>query len=84
MTQVPDPPQRVVAVITGPVPGLPEDLVAAMLSDVVDLVATTPQVASAVLATAGQLDVARVRRWFRCLTAPPSGSALPSYPGRMS
>jgi hypothetical protein len=63
MTQVPDPPQRVVAVITGPVPGLPEDLVAAMLSDVVDLVATTPQVASAVLATAGQLDVARASLW---------------------
>jgi molybdopterin-guanine dinucleotide biosynthesis protein A len=55
--------QRVIAVSVGPAPGLPDELVAAMLSDVVDLVASTPQVAPAVLATHGCLDLARDALW---------------------
>jgi hypothetical protein len=55
--------QRVVAVTVGAPPDLPAELVAAMLSDVVDLVTSTPQVAPAVLATAEMLDAARTASW---------------------
>jgi hypothetical protein len=55
--------QRVVAVAVGAPPDLPEDLAAAMLSDVVDLVTSTPQVAPAVLATAARLEAARTASW---------------------
>lgn len=55
--------QRIVAVSVGPAPDLSNELVAAMLSDVVDLVASTPQVAPAVLATNGRLVLARDALW---------------------
>jgi hypothetical protein len=55
--------QRVVAVSVGSSPGLPQELAAAMLSDVVDLVSSTPQVAPVVLAPAGRLAVARDALW---------------------
>jgi hypothetical protein len=55
--------QRVVAVVAGTPPDLPADLAAAMLSDVVDLVTSTPQVAPAVLATAARLEAARTASW---------------------
>jgi hypothetical protein len=55
--------QRVVAVAVGAPPDLPADVAAAMLSDVVDLVTSTPQVAPAVLATAGRLEAARTASW---------------------
>jgi hypothetical protein len=55
--------QRVVAIAVGAPPDLPEDLAAAMLSDVVDLVTSTPQVAPAILATAARLEAARTASW---------------------
>jgi hypothetical protein len=55
--------QRVVAVYAGPAPDLPEDLAAAMLSDVVDLVTTTPAVRAALLTRADRLDAARAAIW---------------------
>jgi glycosyltransferase A (GT-A) superfamily protein (DUF2064 family) len=55
--------QRVVAVAVGAAPDLPADLAAAMLSDVVDLVTSTPQVAPAVVATAARLEAARTASW---------------------
>jgi hypothetical protein len=55
--------ERVVAVSVGLAPGLPDDLVAAMLSDVVDLVTSTPQVAPAVLATRSRLEIASTALW---------------------
>jgi hypothetical protein len=55
--------QRVVAVSVGRSAGLPDELAAAMLSDVVDLVTSTPQVAPAVLAPAARLESARVALW---------------------
>jgi hypothetical protein len=55
--------ERVVAVAVGEPPDLPEALAAAMLSDVVDLVTSTPQVAPAVLATAARVEAARTASW---------------------
>jgi hypothetical protein len=55
--------QRVVAVSVGPWSDLPDGLAAAMLSDVVDLVTSTPQVAPAVLAPAARLEAARAALW---------------------
>jgi hypothetical protein len=55
--------ERVVAVSVGRSAELPDDLAAAMLSDVVDLVTSTPQVAPAVLAPAVRLDAARAALW---------------------
>jgi hypothetical protein len=54
---------RVVAVVAGAAPDLPAELAAAMLSDVVDLVASTPQVGAAVLATKARLADARDALW---------------------
>jgi hypothetical protein len=55
--------QRVVAVVAGTPPDLPAELAAAMLSDVVDLVTSTPQVVPAVLAPAARLEAARTASW---------------------
>jgi hypothetical protein len=55
--------QRVVAVSVGRLSDLPGELAAAMLSDVVDLVTSTPQVAPAVLAPAARLESARAALW---------------------
>jgi hypothetical protein len=55
--------QRAVAVAVGTAPDLPVELAAAMLSDVVDLVTATPQVAPVLLATAGRLEAARAASW---------------------
>jgi hypothetical protein len=55
--------QRVVAVSVARPSDLPDDLAAAMLSDVVDLVTATPQVAPAVLAPAARFEAARAALW---------------------
>jgi hypothetical protein len=55
--------RRVVAVSLGGASELPGVLVAAMLSDVVDLVTATPQVAPAVLAPAAALELAQAAVW---------------------
>jgi hypothetical protein len=55
--------ERVIAVYAGPAPGLPDELAAAMLSDVVDLVTSTPQVAPTVLSTPARLESARAAIW---------------------
>jgi hypothetical protein len=55
--------QRAVAVSVGRSPGLPEGLAAAMLSDVVDLVTSTPQIAAVVLTPSARLELAKTALW---------------------
>ena len=55
--------ERVVAVLVRPATQLPADLVAAMLEDVVDLVADTPQVDPALVVAAGAESLADAVAW---------------------
>jgi hypothetical protein len=55
--------ERVVAVLVRPTRELPADLAAAMLSDVVDLVADTPQVDSALVVASGAQSLADSVAW---------------------
>lgn len=55
--------ERVVAVVASPVDTLPDELALAMCEDVVDLVAETPQVGSALLVADGAADGVQVLAW---------------------